>query len=370
MSQTLPTTEKNAAPLAKQPLVPPDERFWQRYSPHGELPLSGAGSLALHLLIFGLMLLSAWLAYAVFSHTTRSLPVEAVRLDLGGGGGSRHGVGDGPNRGNQPQEVGGDKTQEGAANPDPVDLEKRPELSVQPAASAPIQFDPVATRLIQQADTASSQAMQKLAKANIRVQLPDRPPSSYGKGGTGKGGGSGGGEGTGIGDGRGEGTSSKLTQREKRMLRWSMLFDTRSGRDYLAQLKGLGAILAIPIDSNTNAGNAQNNQYKVIHDLSARPAKLIDKDVSKLNRIYWADDNPQSVRDVMDILGLRLRPKYFVAFMPQELEEKLFKLEKAYLNQHHRGCSEDDIEVTKFKMNRTGKGYEPEVIDMEGKKLK
>ena len=30
------------------------------------------------------------------------------------------------------------------------------------------------------------------------------------------------------------------------MLRWSMIFDTRTGMDYLNQLRGLGAILAIP----------------------------------------------------------------------------------------------------------------------------
>lgn len=137
MSQTTTAAENSAASRVKQPLVPPDERFWQRYSPHGELPLSGAGSLALHLLVFGLMLLSAWLAYAVFSHTTRSLPVEAVRLDLGGGGGSRHGQGEGANRGNQPEEVGEAKTENPAANPNPVDTEKRPELTVQ-AAPPPI----------------------------------------------------------------------------------------------------------------------------------------------------------------------------------------------------------------------------------------
>jgi hypothetical protein len=68
MAQTLPTSDN-------QPLVPPDERFWQRYSRHGELPLSGATSLALHLLVFGLLVLIAYLAYAVFSHTSHSLPV-------------------------------------------------------------------------------------------------------------------------------------------------------------------------------------------------------------------------------------------------------------------------------------------------------
>ncbi|HEY7156648.1 MAG TPA: hypothetical protein VH575_21950, partial [Gemmataceae bacterium] len=349
MSQTLPAAEKNAASLAKQPLVPPDERFWQRYSPHGELPLSGAGSLALHLLIIGLMLLSAWLAYAVFSHTTRSLPVEAVRLDLGGGGGNPHGLGDGPNRGNQPQEVGGDKTQDGAANPDPVDTD-RPKLDVQPATSAPIQFDPVATRLIQQTDTTSSRAMQMLAKAGKRPQLADPPQKSgRGKGGTGEGGGSGSGKGTGTGDGRGEGRG-KLTQREKRMLRWSMLFDTRSGRDYLAQLQGLGAILAIP--------DANGKNYKIIRDLSARPAKLLDEDISQIQRIYWIDDKPESVRDVMAILGVQLQPSHFVAFMPEELEKKLFDLEKAYLKKHHGKRGEDDIIETRFKITRDKKGFE------------
>jgi hypothetical protein len=354
MSQILPAAEKNAASLAKQPLVPPDERFWQRYSPHGELPLSGAGSLALHLLIFGLMLLSAWLAYAVFSHTTRSLPVEAVRLDLGGGGGNPHGVGDDPNRGRQPQEVGGDKPQEGATNPNPVDIPERPELAVQPATSTPIEFD----RVIQQIDTPSSRAMQRLAQAGKRPPLPDSPSKSgYGKGGTGEGGGSGDGKGTGTGSGRGEG-HGKLTQREKRMLRWVMRFNTVNGRDYLAQLQGLGAILAIPTDDSLK-------NFKLIEDLSARPAKLLDGDPGQLHRIYWGDDNPQSVRDVMAILGVQLQPKLFYAFMPEELEKKLFDLEKQWLNKRYPGRGEDDIEETRFKINRTKKGYEPEVVDMK-----
>ena len=66
MAQTLPTSDN-------QPLVPPDERFWQRYSRHGELPLSGATSLAVHLLVFGLLVAVAvvlfGLARVVAAHT-------------------------------------------------------------------------------------------------------------------------------------------------------------------------------------------------------------------------------------------------------------------------------------------------------------
>ncbi|HEY7424281.1 MAG TPA: hypothetical protein VH682_08650 [Gemmataceae bacterium] len=358
MSQTTPVVEKNTANHAKQPLVPPDERFWQRYSPHGELPLSGAGSLALHLLIFGLMLLSAWLAYAVFGHTSRSLPVEAVRLDLGGGGGNPQGVGDGPNRG-KPLEAGSDKEEEGVAKPDPVGTEERPDLTVKPTTPQRTEFEnPV--RYIQQTNTPSSKAMQRLADSRIRIQLPDREPSGRGKGGTGEGGGSGDGKGTGTGKGTGEGHGN-LTQREKRMLRWSMLFDTRNGRDYLAQLQGLKAILAIPTD-------ASGKDYKIIRDLSARPAKLLEEDISKIQRIYWIDDKPESVRDVMSILGVKLQPSHFVAFMPEDLERQLFEMEKKYLEKHHPGLSEDNITVTRFKINRTGKGFKSEVIGQEVEK--
>lgn len=368
MSQTIPAAEKNAAPRTKQPLVPPDERFWQRYSPHGELPLSSAGSLALHLLVLGLMVLSALWLSAIFGHANRSLPVEAVRLDAGGGGGNPHGGGDDPNRGRPPEEVGDPKAEDQAANPNPVDTPEPLKLDVKPASAPPIQFDQPAIRMIQQTDTASSQAMQKLAKANIRVPLPDRPKSSPGKGGTGSGGGSGGGKGPGIGDSSGEGSSGKLTQREKRMLRWSMLFNTTNARDYLSQLQGLGAILAIPVEADANAADAPEKKYKVIHNLSARPVKLVSEDVRKLNRIFWADDNATSVQDVMALLGVRLRPNYFVAFMPQELEQKLYQMEKDYLEKHYPGRREDDIVETKFRINRSGNKYEPVMREERGEK--
>ena len=41
MSTATPTREPTSAGAAVK--VPPEERFWQRYSPHGEAPLSMAG---------------------------------------------------------------------------------------------------------------------------------------------------------------------------------------------------------------------------------------------------------------------------------------------------------------------------------------
>ena len=358
MAQTIPTPD--AKPKAEDPkLVPPDERFWQRYSPHGELPLSSASSLAIHLLVLGLMMLLAWMAIAVFSHTSRSLPVEAVRF--GGGGGNPHGVGDAANKGT-PVEAGG-PAEEKPTGPVAEEPIARPELKPDAAPKEQFKFDEAATRYIHRSDSDGAKAFQKLNQANQRVRLPDKEPkeSGYGKGGKGSGGGSGEGVGKGTGSGRGEG-SGTLTQREKRMLRWSMVFDTNSGRDYVLQLKGLGAILAVPVREQ-----GDKPDYKIIRDLNARPAKLLDEDLSQIQRIYWVDDKPQSVNDVMAILGVQLPrpPSHFVAFMPEELEQKLFKLEKDWLAKINPGRTEDDIVETRFRIKHIGSKYEPEVTSQK-----
>jgi hypothetical protein len=363
MAQTASSSDRTSNPTARPDLVPPDERFWERYSPHAEFPLSSAGSLAIHILIFGLLALMAWLGAILFSHGSRTLPVEAVRLDLGGGGGNRHGTGDGPNNGPAPQEVG--QPQDGPENAAPDDIEHpKTKINVNPGPSLKPQFDKESFRFLQETPTSSAKAFQALSDVTSKLRVPDRKTPGYGQGGTGQGGGSGKGRGSGVGDGEGPGKGT-LTQREKRMLRWSMLFNTRSGPDYVAQLRGLGAILAIPIREDDSG-----RDYKIVRDLAARPAPLLDEDISKIQRIYWIDNTPQSVRDVLNDLGIRLPklPSHFVAFMPEELEKKLYALEDAYLKKRHRGLTEDNISETKFRINVVGGRYEPEVIDLKVKR--
>ena len=139
------------------------------------------------------------------------------------------------------------------------------------------------------------------------------------------------------------------------MLRWSMIFDTRTGMDYLNQLRGLGAILAIPT-------GADGKTYKIVRNLHP-PAKLLDEDISKINRIFWVDDRPESVRSLMSALGYRQVPSHFVAFMPLELEQELFELEKTFA-----GRSEDQIDSTTFRVVRSTKGgYKPTVSAQKGR---
>lgn len=362
MSKSPSTAEK---PLKKTDkpeeadLVPPEERFWQRYSPHGELPLSGASSLALHLLFFGLLVFAAWLAYKMFGGAERSVPVEAVRLELdGGGGGSKFGEGDAPG-GPRPQEMGRDET--GEAKRTSETKMKQLDLTAEPSKDMTIKFDEDAARYIRKSDTAASRAMEKLAKANVQLRLTDRGTPGRGQGGSGSGGGKGIGKGPDTGDGRGQG-SGKLTKREKRMLRWTLLFDARNGGAYVAQLRGLGAILAVPVREGPPA-----NEYRLIRDLRPGHATLLNEDVYKLNKIRWFDDNPRSVADVMSVLGVRLSalPSHFIAFMPEELENKLLELELARLKKNHPNLTEDDIKETTFDLLRKGNKFEPRIHDLK-----
>jgi hypothetical protein len=344
----------------KPQLTPPDERFWQRYSPHAEFPLSSASSLAVHLLLFGVLILLAWLGTLFFNQGNRSLPVESVRLDLGGGGGDPHGSGDGPNTG-QPKEASGDQPRDNATESAPPDDTTRPKkIDVQPGTRLQMSFDEESTRFLQQTDTQAAQTFQSLSNVTSRLRLSDGKASGYGQGGKGSGGGSGDGRGKGIGDGEGSG-HGKLTKREKRMLRWTMLFRPQSPAEYVSQLSGLGAILAFPISGSKD--------YQVVRNLSVRPARLEDQDITKLNRIYWFDNKPGSVAQVVQVLGLPIQPPdHFVAFMPEEVEQKLYQREDAYLKKHYPGRTEDDISETRFRLiEKRGGGIELEVSDLKVK---
>src|SRR5687767_11061365 len=62
------------------PIAPPEERFWKRYSPRGEAPLSISGSLAVHVLIGGALLLGGVYLASLLYKPDHKMPVEVVRL--------------------------------------------------------------------------------------------------------------------------------------------------------------------------------------------------------------------------------------------------------------------------------------------------
>ena len=145
----------------------------------------------------------------------------------------------------------------------------------------------------------------------------------------------------------------QLDQRPGRQLRWTLLFNTHDGRDYLLQLHSLGAILAIP---------GEDDQLRLVRDLLKRPVQLRVEDLGELDRIYWIDRKPESVQSLTLALGLALSPKFIAAFFPAKLEKELLDKELRYLGK--RG-TEDDIKETVFRVVKRGDRYEAVVVEQK-----
>ncbi len=335
-------------PSAAVTLLPPEERFWKRHSPHGEGPLSLAGSLALHGLAVGTLLLFAVYLAAVFFQPERSLPIEPVQL-AGGAAPGNAARGPGPGSGGLREDdrpdtdaaLGSDEKEPPLPQLTPLEkkqIEERFEPDLRPQVAA----SPTGRRLAR---------MEK----QVQRQLLDGLKAGPGNRGSNKDG-----AGAGADKGKTKGTL-KRNERIERMLRWHMRFSASSGEEYLNQLRGLGAILAIPVAEKPEP------DYRIVRDLRA-PARLKKEDLAKINRIYWIDDKPSSVRDVMKALGLDLRPQRFVAFMPEKLERELYDRERRYVeNVLGEKFDEKRIESTEFRVvgvkdTFRKRGYQVEVI--------
>ncbi len=327
--------------------IPPEERFWQRYSPHHEFPLSSVASVCL----YGLGILLAWavVVFAMKQHEDYApLPVEPIAI--GGGGGNPLGEGTvGPgDRPVAPKDVPRDVKPE--ENPTPKVAAKEVKLDdVTPDPLTLPEIKERGSRIIEDSNSAVA-ALSKISVDARKQLFRGLGPVSKGKGGSGEGGGKGSGKGTGEGSGTGPGKGT-LNVREKRVLRWKMIFNTFNGNDYLTQLRELGAILAIP----DPAGG-----YLVIRDLRRLPAQGQKENLDKIQRIFWIDNKPNSVAALSRALQLRETPPHIIAFFPESLEKELLNKELRY-----RGRREDQIKETQFRVVRRGGTYEPVVERQE-----
>jgi len=158
----------------------------------------------------------------------------------------------------------------------------------------------------------------------------------------------------GLGDGtagtgtKGTGTGSgDINARQKRVLRWTMMFDTSNGADYARQLQAMGALLGIP---------GPDGKYRVVRNLTP-PAQLLNEDITKIQRIFWIDDKPDSIGPLLQALRLAPAP-HVVAFFPEKLEKELLAKELRFRNR-----AENEILETRFRVLRRGSTFEPVVID-------
>jgi hypothetical protein len=331
--------------------LPPEERFWQRYSPHHEFSLSSASSVAIHILALVMVLLVGRLVYGMMSDTKTPLREIPVTIEPPGGGGV----------------PGGQANDLGRAQPKPIEdigekkqIEKdsatksdtnRPKLNPEaiPILPLPAQSKDDDARLIKKAEFAHDQLtrMANKVRDQLRAGVVERS-----KPGPGKDGSSGRDKDSGPGDGEGPGPGSGKLSLE-RMDRWVLVFDTESGDDYARQLYALGAILAVP---------RENSEYAIIRDLSKRPAVAEPEDIAAIKRIWWEDNKPDSIAALCSALGIKPIPDHVVAFFPESLERKLLKIELQY-----QGLREHQIKETRFRIRKTADGYEPVVVSQKAK---
>src|SRR5436309_6489 len=65
-------------PPPDPPLLPPEEKFWQRHSPHQEFPLSGVATVLVHLLVLFVIVLIAGVRGCTGAKDEGSLPIVAM----------------------------------------------------------------------------------------------------------------------------------------------------------------------------------------------------------------------------------------------------------------------------------------------------
>ncbi len=349
-----------------QPLIPPEEKFWVRYSPHSEAPLSGVTSTVLHILAIGLLLLIMWInSILKVDEETRSLSVDPVKLDLsGGGGGSPGGNGGGPGGNGGKGSTDGDTETGGSEKqigPTPPQVETISPAKQEGMRKEFADDETIAHYLAKEGGgTRAFNTFTDLADdvRNTLRKTINPGAGGKGRGGSGQDGGRDTGKDKGDGGGKGEG-KDKLSPREIRILRWGMTFNTTDGRDYLAQLTGLGAMVAIPVQG-------ASDRFLLIRDLRNPNAAKVE-DVTKLDRIYWVDNTPASVSALLSVVPHQqaTQPSFFVAFFPKKLEDRLLELELDHTARRYNGLRDEKrIHETKFDVFRSGTAHDVRVREV------
>ena len=191
------------------------------------------------------------------------------------------------------------------------------------------------------------QSLSKLSK-DARSKLFSSIGPGKGGGGPGRDGGRDTGKDTGKDKFTGPGVN-KFSQRQTRVLRWVMKFNTFNGSDYRRQLAGLGAILAFP---------QADGGYIVYRDLNQKPIKGEVEDIASIKRIFWVDEKKDSIRSLAEAMDVPVPDGPIIAFFPEKLEAELLRKELKFKNK-----KEEDIKETHFKIRLVGGSYVPEVVD-------
>ncbi len=367
-----------------QALVPPDERFWTRYSPHYELPLAGAASVMLHGLALAALMLGG-LAY-LFSGGEESKPprMQMVMVEGLGEGGIPGLDGEPGLPGTQGPAERSERTVQ-AEPPDQNQAALTTKLPIQEPATDDQLVVPTPSVLeatpndaliedLQGLLTDADQRVKDIEKAKQDAakakELADQAKRQKDKaaivasvagpnnrGGNSRPGGQGGGGGRGNKFGAGTGTGGaggSATKQE--ILAWRWRFDlTGGGREHAEKLHSVGVTVAFP---DPLGG------FLVVHDLSKRPVQLKkDSLAAYKDAVKWYNTKPESVQALAQELRLPFVPRFVMLLLPKDREEKMAAEEARFAEA--QGRSPQAVRATWFDFRLQGGSFEPVALKQE-----
>ncbi|MBI3409891.1 MAG: hypothetical protein HY040_16250 [Planctomycetes bacterium] len=343
-----------AAPEKKKPMLPPDERFWQRYSPRHEFPLAGVTSIFAHCFIVGIVALAAFLLMLRRESESQRPPnMDVVLAAEGGPGGGEPG-----SRGDKLDNTEiTDKPKMGEASenlppPNDTKLLDAPKVELDVPSLVPVPID--------QSVDISKQLNELLTQAKKSATEPKSPPTkSPGgvKNGIGKNPGGANPNGVngpgGPGPG-GPGGGGGATKQQIYAQRWR--FDLAGGpKEHAAKLTAVGVTLGFFERNNIN-------HFMVVQDLTKRPVHARrDSDKKYFGVVViWSNNKQESVQALARELQLPHAPSAVFMMLPKDREEKMAEVEAAYARA--QGRDPNRITETWFDFRLQDGSFEPFVI--------
>lgn len=336
-----PPNLKDASEAEKAPFTveaPPEEEFWERYNRRLEFPLAAVAAVLLHVIVFVVLVFGLLSLLAGDESPNPKLELVAV------GGLDDAGEGSAGSGGNPDPDLIKDVSPERTAKdilPTPQAIADAKENIKKIVLEDPSGQMPVAAPNA----AAYSQLDESLRKKLLGVGSQKGSGPGAGRGDSGE-------QGAGPG-----GTGADSTR--ARGLRWVLRFKVANGRDYLEQLRSMGAEILVPIPPG-------EKECLLFPDLNntAQKRTATDADFRRLaGKIKFSDTRRDAVFGVAGALGLDISPKTFWAFFPKELEDHLARLETGYRNRRA-----EDIEETIFRVTVRGGTYEFVVDEQVAKK--
>jgi hypothetical protein len=352
-----------------KPLLPPDERFWKRYSPHHEFPLASTTSVFLHGLVIGILAVGG-VAFFLHDNDDGTGPVRSDVVSpadpsvFGGPEGAPAG---------EPGLPGDKLTEMPGGPPGAPDLgpvpdgssSELPEIASIPSAS----LDPLPSESIFDTPDNLSTKFDALGKKLDPAKSPGAAPSSKkpGSGGTGNptgrdGKNGPGGSGTGTkrpgpgGDGRPG--HRKATEQEIKAARWRFEL-AGSPKEHADKLDKSGVIVAVP-DPKARNLDIKTVPLLLITDMKRRPVTLKAGALEDYrDSVKWSNREPASIRGLAQELQLGFEPAYIVLLLPKDRELKMADLERRFAES--RGVNVAFVQETVFEFQQVNGVYEPHV---------